>query len=66
MKIHYLKEIDERPSRYKDIIEDALANQGSKQRHYVVEKALLESPETNFVISELPVWLPEGQRVGLT
>ena len=54
----------ERPSRYKDIIEKALANKGDRQQHYVVLKALVESPKTNFVICELPIWLTGGKRVG--
>jgi len=54
----------ERPARYKKLIEQALETRGELSRHYVVEKALLEAPQTNFVVAELPVWLPEGRRVG--
>jgi len=61
---HLNCKIVERPSRYRNIIKQALENRGDKQAHYVVEKALVESPETKFVISEVPVWLPQGVRVG--
>lgn len=56
--------VQERPSRYKRIIEKALEDRGERQAHYVVLKALVESMKTNFVCCELPVWLPDGKRVG--
>lgn len=53
-----------KPVRFKNIIDEALRNQGHAQRHYVVQKALVESPETNFVCAEIPVWCEHGERVG--
>lgn len=61
----YECDILERPSRHKTIIEQALKNKKENQEtHFVVQKALLESPETNFVVAELPVYLNYGERVG--
>lgn len=61
----YQCNILERPSRYKSIIEKALRNRKENQeQHFVVQKALLEAPETNFVIAEIPVYFSKGERVG--
>lgn len=52
------------PTRYKAIIDDALKNRGKYERHYVVQKYLVESPNTNFVLSELPLWAETGATTG--
>ena len=54
----------ERPSRYKKIIEKALANKGEKEAHYVVLKALVESYETNIGLCEIPIWSGNYATVG--
>ena len=56
--------VTERPSRYRNIILKALQNRGNREKHYVVLKALVENPETNIVICEMPVWSINGQMLG--
>ena len=56
--------IVEKPSRYRKIIETALANQNGRERHYVVLKALVENVATNVVSCEVPVWSENGETVG--
>ncbi len=52
------------PTRYKTIIDEALRNRGTHERHYIVQKYLVEDPRTNFVVSELPLWSVGGETTG--
>lgn len=56
--------ITESPSRYKQIIQTALAERKGRGGHYIVLKALIENHDTNIVICELPIWSRDGTIVG--
>jgi hypothetical protein len=56
--------ITESPSRYKKIIQTALAERRGRGRHYIVLKSLVENPSANIVICEMPVWSKDGDIVG--
>jgi len=45
-----------RNSRYSSLILSALKNRKDREKHYVVQKYLIENPITNMVISEIPIW----------